>query len=156
MLDKKVEKNKVVSFEYILKLESGDVVDESHGEPIVYLHGAGQLIPGLEKGMEWMSIGEERDITVSPEDAFGQIDENAIQEIPKSAVGDHPIEVGMKFYADFGEGYNVPFYVKEVKDESVVIDFNHPLAGETLYFHVKVVDIRDATPEEIEHGHVHR
>ncbi len=155
MSDKKVEKNKVVSLEYTLKLESGEVVDESHGEPIVYLHGAGQLIPGLEKGMEGMSIGEERDITVSPEDAYGQIDENAIQEIPRSAFGDNPVEVGMKFYADFGEGHNVPFYVKEVKEESVVVDFNHPLAGETLYFHVKVVDIRDATPDEIEHGHVH-
>jgi len=156
MSEQKVEKNKVVSLEYTLRLDSGEVVDENPGDPIVYLHGAGQLIPGLEKGMEGMKVGEEKEIVVPPEEAYGEIDENAIQEIPKSAFGDNPIEVGMKFYADFGEGHSVPFYIKEIKDESVVVDFNHPLAGETLHFHVKVVDIRDATEEEISHGHAHQ
>ncbi len=156
MSDQKVEKNKVVSVEYTLRLDSGEVIDENPGDPIVYLHGAGQLIPGLEKGMEGMSIGEEKDIVVPPTEAYGEFDENAIQEIPRSAFGDNPIEVGMKFYADFGDGNSVPFYIKEVGEESVVVDFNHPLAGQTLHFHVKIVGIRDATAEEIDHGHVHQ
>ena len=151
----KVEKNKVVQIEYILRLPDGEVLDESKGEPLAYIQGIGQLIPGLEKGIEGMTLGEERDIVVQPEDAYGEYMEDALQEVPKSAFQDTPVQPGMSFNVRTTDGRTIPVTIKEVKEETVVVDFNHPLAGKVLHFWVKVVGLRDATPEELQHGHIH-
>lgn len=151
----RVEKNKVVKMTYILMDESGNVLEETGDEPVSFIFGVGQIIEGLERGMEGMVVGEERTIEVSPLDGYGEYDETAVQEVPKSLFGDTEPEVGMKFYAQTNDGHSIPVYIKEVKEDSVIIDFNHPLAGKNLKFKVKVVGIRDATEEELEHGHIH-
>ena len=151
----KVEKNKVVQIHYILRLPDGEVLDESGSQPFSFIFGQGQIIPGLERGIEGMSVGEERDVVLPPEEAYGEYDEEAIQEVPKSVFGDMEISVGMSFNARTPDGRTLPVTIKEIKEDSVIVDFNHPLAGQTLHFWVKVVGIRDATQEELEHGHVH-
>ncbi len=151
----KVEKNKVVQIEYILRLPDGEVLDKSEGQPLSYIQGIGQLIPGLEREIEGMTLGEEKDIVVKPEDAYGEYLEDAVQEVPKSAFQDTEVEVGMTFNVRTTDGRTIPVTIKEVKDDSVVVDFNHPLAGKTLHFWVKVVGLRDASLEELQHGHVH-
>lgn len=151
----RVEKNKVVRLQYILRLSDGEVLDESGDQPLVYIQGVGQIIPGLEKGVEGMMMGEERDVVVQPDDAYGEFREDALQEVPRSAFGDQEVVVGMAFNARTTDGKTIPVTVKEIKEDTVIVDFNHPLAGKTLHFWVKVVGLRDATPEELEHGHIH-
>lgn len=149
--------NRVVSFDYVLRLESGEVVDSSEGqEPLTYLHGHGNIIPGLERQMEGMAVGEERDIVVEPEEAYGPYIEGQdilvpLSEFPPGLVP----EVGMGLLVETPGGQQIPYFVTEVTEEAARLDPNHPLAGQRLYFHVKVVDVREATPEELAHGHVH-
>ncbi|HOP32547.1 MAG TPA: peptidylprolyl isomerase [Candidatus Hydrothermia bacterium] len=150
-----VEKNKVVGIEYTMLLEEGQVIDSTKGNPFVFLFGAGEVFPKLEEGIEGMSEGEERDIVLEPEDAFGEYDPEAIQIIPQQYFGDEVPVVGMQYFAHFEEGNEIPFSVKELKDGNVTIDFNHPFAGKKIKFHLKVTSIRDASPEELEHGHAH-
>lgn len=149
----KVGKNKVVQIEYILRLPDGEVLDKSEGQPLVYIQGVGQLIPGLEKGIEGMAVGEAKDIIIEPEEAYGEYMKDALQEVPRSAFQNTDVKVGMSFDVRTNDGRTIPVTIKEVKEESVVVDFNHPLAGKTLHFWVKVVGLRDATLEELQHGH---
>jgi len=151
----KVEAHKVVSMTFTLLNESGTVLEETGDEPISFIFGIGQLIEGLEKGIEGMKVGEEREVIVTPEEGFGIYDPDAVEDVPVELFGEVVPEPGMRFYAQTEDGRSIPVYVKEVKGNTVTIDYNHPLAGETLYFKVKILSIRDATPEEISEGHIH-
>ncbi len=153
----KVEKGSVVSVDYELHLGDGKVVDASEpGEPLAYIHGEGQIVPGLERALEGLSTGDARQVVVSPDDGYGAHDARGVQEVPRNAfpAGMDP-QPGMELVAQGPQGESVPFVIREVKPETVVIDLNHPLAGKTLHFAVTVREVRAATPDELEHGHVH-
>jgi FKBP-type peptidyl-prolyl cis-trans isomerase SlyD len=148
--------NKVVAINYTLTDPQGKVLDTSDGrEPLVYLHGRGGLIPGLESELEGKSAGEKLAVVVPPEKGYGLKDEAMIQSVPRSAfAGVADITPGTQFEARSPEGMRVVTVV-EADDKNVRVDANHPLAGVTLRFDVEIVDVRDASPEEMSHGHVH-
>ncbi len=153
----KVSKGSVVGVDYSLHLGDGQVVDASApGEPLQYLHGEGQIVPGLETALEGLAIGDRKQVVVSPAEGYGEHDPRGIQEVPKKAFppGFDP-QPGMELTAEGPQGEPVPFVVREVKPESVIIDLNHPLAGKTLHFDVTVREVREATDEEKAHGHAH-
>ncbi len=153
----RVEKGNVVSVDYELHLGDGKVVDASEpGKPLSYIHGEGQIVPGLERALEGLDVGEARKVVVEPDDGYGPHDARGVQEVPRSAFPTELVpQVGMELSAQGPQGETVPFVIKEVRPETVVIDLNHPLAGETLHFAVTVRGVRAATAEELEHGHVH-
>jgi len=153
----KVGNGTVVSMEYELHLGDGVVVDASEpGQPVEYLYGEGDLVPGLERALEGLSPGESRQVVVAPDDGYGEHDTRGVQEVPRKAFPENMApQAGMELVAQGPEGEAVPFVVREVKPETVVIDLNHPLAGKTLHFSVSVRGVRSASPEELEHGHVH-
>jgi FKBP-type peptidyl-prolyl cis-trans isomerase SlyD len=153
----KVGKGSVVSVDYELHLGDGKVVDASEpGSPLSYIHGEGQIVPGLERALEGLAAGDVRQVEVSPEDGYGMHDVRGLQEVPRSAFPtDMEPAPGMEIMAEGPQGEAVPFVVREVKPDAVVIDLNHPLAGKTLHFAVTIREVRDASAEELEHGHVH-
>ncbi|MGR5134531.1 peptidylprolyl isomerase [Vibrio alfacsensis] len=153
----KIEKNVVVSLAYKVMLEEGVVVDESTVDaPLDYLHGHNNLITGLENELEGKVAGDKFTATVTPEDAYGEHDDALVQRVPAEVFqGVDQIEVGMRFLADTDQG-PIPVEVTEVDGDEVVVDGNHMLAGQTLTFEVEVVAVREATAEEIEHGHIHQ
>ncbi|WP_455200279.1 FKBP-type peptidyl-prolyl cis-trans isomerase [Kaarinaea lacus] len=152
----KIEANKVVSIDYTLKDDDGNIVDTSSGaEPLVYLHGASNIIPGLETELAGKAVGEELSVRVAPEQAYGVRDDSKKQAVPKTMFGEEEIKVGAQYHAAGPDGQHLTVTVVDVSDEEVTVDANHPLAGYHLNFDVKVVDIREATQEEIDHGHVH-
>ena len=154
-----IGKNKVVAIDYTLTNPAGEVLDTSQGaEPLTYLHGVGGIIPGLERALEGKSAGEQVKVTVPPEQAYGVREEALVQDLPRKMFGDpgRPITPGMQFQGRTDRGTHVVTIVGVSTDgETVRIDANHALAGQTLVFDVKVVDVRDATQEEIDHGHAH-
>ena len=150
-----IAKNSAVSFNYTLKDAEGNVIDQSQGEPLAYLHGHNNIIPGLESQLEGKKAGDKLTAVVEPADAYGEYQEQAVQEIPRENFqGVDDIQPGMQFQSQ-AEGQMMLVTVKDVKDDVVVVDANHPLAGKQLTFDVEVVDVRDATEEELSHGHVH-
>ncbi|MCH8520041.1 MAG: peptidylprolyl isomerase [Nanoarchaeota archaeon] len=152
-----IEKNKVVSIHYTGTLEDGTVFDSSEGkEPLEFIFGVGQIIPGLEEGIDGLKVGEKKKIeNISPDKAYGPKLEEAMQEVPKSQLPeDLDVQVGMQLAAQGPQG-PIPVVIAEIKEESVVVDFNHPLAGKTLTFEVEVIALRDADQSELDHGHVH-
>ena len=151
-----VATNKAITIHYTLTNQAGDVVDSSRdGDPLAYIHGIGALVPGLEKELEGKSAGDSVAVTVQPDDGYGHKTSELIQSVAKEAFAfDGEIEVGMRFEAETDHGIEL-VEVIEVDDETVTIDANHPLAGEALNFDVNVMDVRDATDEELEHGHIH-
>ncbi len=152
----KVAKDLVVSLAYQVRTEDGVLVDESPvSAPLDYLHGRGALISGLEKALEGREAGERFDVGVEAEDAYGQYDDNLVQRAPKDVfVGVDDIQVGMRFLADTDQG-PIPVEITAIEDDEVVVDANHMLAGQNLKFNVEIVAIREATEEELVHGHVH-
>ncbi len=146
----------VVTIHYTLTDDAGEVLDDSRdGDPMIYLHGASNIIPGLEKELTGKITGATLKVTVSPEDGYGEHSPEAIQKVPRSNFeGVEDIQPGMQFQTESPEGVQV-IVVTEVSDTEVTIDANHPLAGKTLHFDVSVEGVRDATPEEIDHGHAH-
>ena len=146
----------VVQIHYTLKNDAGDVLDSSAGrEPLAYLHGAGNIVAGLENALEGKASGDKLNVRVAPEEGYGPRHDALVQDVPRDAFqGVDDIQPGMQFHA---QGPSGPMVVTVVKtgDDSVTVDGNHPLAGETLHFDVEVADVRDATEEEQEHGHVH-
>ena len=152
-----ITQNTVASIEYTLKDQEGEVLDTSEGrEPLTYLHGSGNLVPGLEAALEGNGEGDSVSVTVEPAEGFGERDENLIQQVPKTAFeGVDSIEAGMRFQASDENGQGRIVTVTEVADDQVTVDANHPLAGVPLNFNVNVVEVRAASDEEIEHGHVH-
>ncbi len=151
-----VEKDKVITIDYTLKDSDGQTIDSSEeSEPLVYLHGNDNLIPGLEKQLEGKKEGDKLSCVVHPGEAYGEYDENLVFTVKKSSFADpSKIEEGMQFEAHGEDGARVVTVVA-VKGDDVTVDANHPLAGEDLHFDVKVVGIREATAEELSHGHVH-
>lgn len=146
----------VVKMHYTLKNDAGEVIDSSSGgDPLEYLHGAGNIIPGLETALEGKAKGAKFNVTIPPEQAYGARDERLIQRIPKDQFPDPKrLTKGMRFQIN---GPNGPMIlaVMDVTDTEVVVDGNPELAGETLHFDVEVLDVRQATEEEVEHGHAH-
>jgi FKBP-type peptidyl-prolyl cis-trans isomerase SlyD len=146
---------KVVSIEYTLKNDGGEVLDTSVGRPpLAYLHGAGNIVPGLEKALAGKSAGEEFDVTVPPEEGYGQRSDQLVRNVPLRKLPDGKAHVGMRVRADTEQGPRI-LTVTAVKGDYATVDANHPLAGQTLHFSVKVVEVRDASEEELSHGHVH-
>lgn len=147
---------KVVTLHYTLTDNDGKVIDKSEDGSFAYLHGASNIIPGLEDALTGKSAGEEMSVSVSPEQAYGVRDESMLQQVPKNMFEDaSQIAVGTQFHAQGPNGEMLVVSVMEVQEEHVVVDGNHPLAGVELNFDVKIVDVRDASEEEMEHGHVH-
>lgn len=151
-----ISDKKVASIHYTLKDDTGEVIDSSQGaEPLTYLQGAGNIIPGLEQALAGKAVGDKLEVSVEPEQGYGEVHDEMIQTVPRDAFqGVESIEVGMRFQAQTAGG-PVSVVVTEVSDENVTVDGNHPLAGQNLHFTVEVVEIRDATDEELQHGHVH-
>lgn len=152
-----IEKHKVVSIDYSLKDDEGTLIDTSEGaDPLAYLHGMGNIIPGLENELEGKAVGDTLSVRIAPEDGYGERSDALTQIVPKNMFeGVEEIQVGMQFHAADGNGQTQVVTVAAVEGDDVTIDANHPLAGVHLNFDVKVVDIRDASQEEIEHGHAH-
>jgi FKBP-type peptidyl-prolyl cis-trans isomerase SlyD len=148
--------NTVAAFHYTLTDDNGQVVDSSEGrEPLTYLHATGQIVPGLEKQMEGRSVGDKFNADVSPEEGYGVHHDELIQEVPRDSFqGVDDIQPGMQFQGRGPQG-EINVTVTKVEGNTVYIDGNHPLAGQTLHFAVEVIDVRAATAEELEHGHVH-
>jgi len=152
-----ISKDRVVSIDYKLTDDSGNLMDSSEGsDPLAYLHGAGNIISGLETALVGKSVGEELSVRISPEDAYGVRDDSKQQAVPRELFGqEDEVKIGAQYQAEGPDGTHVSVTVIDVNDETVTVDANHPLAGYHLNFEVKIVDIRDATKEELEHGHVH-
>ncbi|MEY4210562.1 MAG: hypothetical protein RLZ92_942 [Pseudomonadota bacterium] len=147
--------NTAVSFHYTLTNNSGEQLDSSIGsEPLLYLHGAGNIIPGLEAALVGKKAGDKLNVSIEPEHAYGLIDENMVQVVSKKMFEGMDVEIGMQFHADVSYGSGV-ITITAIDGDDVTIDGNHPLAGEHLNFDVEVVDVRPATADEIAHGHIH-
>lgn len=149
--------NMVVSIHYTLKDDNGNVLDSSEGkEPLKYLSGGGNIIPGLEKALAGKAIGDSVQASIPPVDAYGERVDAGIQQVPRDAFAPgQEIEVGMMFQAQMPEGGTQNLTVAAVDGDNITIDANHPLAGQTLHFDVKIEDVREATEEEAAHGHAH-
>jgi len=147
-----VADNTAVSIHYTLTNDDGEVLDSSIGdEPLVYLHGQGNIISGLEKALHGKAAGDSFTVRIDAKDAYGEFDENKLQVLAREVFeGVDTIEVGMQFHADVGI-----VTVVNVEDDEITIDGNHPLSGLALTFAVEVVDLRPATKEELAHGHIH-
>lgn len=152
-----IAQNKIVTIHYnLMDAASGDVIESSENHPpMTYLHGAHNLIPGLEKALEGKSAGDQIEVTVAPEDGYGEHNEHGVHRMPKDTLKDMDnIEVGMVLTAETDNG-PANLQIIEVDETEIVVDANHPLAGVTLLFKVSVEAVRDATAGEVEHGHAH-
>jgi FKBP-type peptidyl-prolyl cis-trans isomerase SlyD len=151
-----IAKDKVVSIEFTLKDDQGNTLDSNEGgDLLLYLHGAGNIVPGLETKLEGLAVGAEVSVDVAPEDGYGPRDATLVSEIPKENFDDvDEIEVGDEFQAEDEESLFL-VTVTAVDEETVTVDGNHPLAGIALHFDVSIKEIRDATEDDLEHGHVH-
>jgi FKBP-type peptidyl-prolyl cis-trans isomerase SlyD len=153
-----ISKHKVVGIHYTLTNDGGEVLDTSDGrEPLVYLHGTGNIIPGLESALEGKQAGDNLSVAVPPAQGYGELIAELRQAAPRAAFGqDSQLEVGMRFRGQAGPDQPaVVFTITEIDGDNITIDGNHPLAGENLNFKVEILSVRDATPTEISHGHVH-
>jgi FKBP-type peptidyl-prolyl cis-trans isomerase SlyD len=138
-----ITSGKTVSIEYTLTLENKEVVDSNvGGEPLTFVHGSNQIIPGLETAMEGMKVGESKQVTVNPEDGYGPVIQEAIVEVEKEQLPEGARKVEAQVQAQGPDGQMLRGQVTELKDDKAIIDFNHPLAGKTLFFDVKVLDIQ--------------
>ncbi|HOX70225.1 MAG: peptidylprolyl isomerase [Dokdonella sp.] len=146
----------VASFHYTLTNDAGDVLDSSDGrEPLAYLHGAGNIVPGLEREMAGHVAGDRFSVDVAPEEGYGSYIDELVQIVPRESFnGVDDLAVGMQFQAQTGQG-PIAVIVTDIEGDEVTVDGNHPLAGETLHFAVEVTEVRAASDEEIRHGHVH-
>lgn len=144
-----VSKGKQVSLEYTLKLDDKNVLETNVGrEPMTYIHGQQEIVPGLEKALEGLSVGDQKHVTVKPVDGYGEVDPKAFQEVKKAQVPEKAWKVGAELEAKGPDGQSMFLRVTEVKADSLVLDFNHPLAGKTLYFDVKVLDVKTPSPSK--------
>ncbi|HZM25257.1 MAG TPA: peptidylprolyl isomerase [Anaerolineales bacterium] len=151
-----VEDGVVVSMEYTLHVD-GELLDSSEGQgPLQFLVGYGNIISGLEEEMRGMKIGDSKDVIVQPKDGYGEFDDEAFMQVPrKDFPKDMPMEVEAELTVRDDEGNARYARIESVEEETVTLNFNHPLAGDELHFHVKVVALREPNAEELEHGHVH-
>jgi FKBP-type peptidyl-prolyl cis-trans isomerase SlyD len=153
----KVKKDAVVEMHYTLKNDAGEVLGSTVGkDPTPFMHGHNHILAGLEKAVEGMKVGESCDVSLAPEDAYGVHDKEAIQEIPMKALeGIDKLEVGMNLQSKDQHGSPVTVRVLKITKKAITVDANHQLAGETLHFNVSIESVREATADELEHGHVH-
>jgi FKBP-type peptidyl-prolyl cis-trans isomerase SlyD len=148
---------KVITFNYTLKDESGNILDSTNDkEPFSFLKGSNQILPKLEEALDEMIIGSKKDVKIPANEAYGDYSNEAIQNVKKEQFPEGAeLNVGTRYVANSPDGKQMPFVITEVKENDVTVDFNHPLAGKDLEFQVELIDKRDATPEEAQHGHVH-
>lgn len=151
-----IETNQVVSIHYTLKGDAGEVIDSSAGgEPLAYLHGHGNLVPGLERELTGKNAGDKLQVKISPADGYGEYDPQLVQRVPRRALkGVGNVRVGMRLHAQTDHGPK-PVTVTQITGDMVTLDGNHPLAGKNLNFDVEIAAVRAATEEELSHGHVH-
>jgi FKBP-type peptidyl-prolyl cis-trans isomerase SlyD len=151
-----IETNHVVSIHYTLKGDAGEVIDSSAGgEPLAYLHGHGNLVPGLERELTGKNAGDKLQVKVSPADGYGEYDTQLVQRVPRRTLkGVGNVRVGMRLHAQTDHGPK-PVTVTQITGDMVTLDGNHPLAGKNLNFDVEIAAVRAATEEELSHGHVH-
>jgi len=157
-LPERVAEGQVVSLDYVLRLSDGQEIDRSEsGFPLQFVQGRGQIISGLESKLYGMAIGEQKQVSVAPSDGYGEFDPEDFTTVPRDAFPkDFDLEEGEDIQVqDPDSGQVKVAYVSEIRPDDVKLDFNHPLAGETLHFEVKVVALRMPTAEELAHGHVH-
>jgi FKBP-type peptidyl-prolyl cis-trans isomerase SlyD len=146
-----------VTLDYTLRLDDGQVIETTTGQKALeFLQGAGQLIPGLEQSLYGMAVGDEKEVEIAPADAYGEQDPDAFQLVPRDIIpADIELIQGMGLHLRDQSENVIEAYVADIRPDAVLFDFNHPLAGETLYFQVKISALRPATNEELTHGHVH-
>ncbi len=151
-----ISKDHVVEIDYTLTNDAGETLDSSQGgQPLVYLHGHQNIIPGLEKELEGKTLDDEIKTSVDPKEGYGVKSDELVTTVPKAELSSIPnLEVGMQLQAETDQGHQ-SFTIVKIEEENVVLDGNHPLAGQTLHFDVKVKSVRKATEEELSHGHVH-
>ena len=148
--------DKVVLIHYTLTNDKGETLDSSAGgDPLAYLHGQGNIISGLERALEGRKAGDKLSVRVEPADGYGVRDDDLVQQVPRRQFGGTSVSPGMQFHAQSPGGHQRVVTVTHIKGDMVTVDGNHPLAGEVLHFEVEVADVREATEEELEHGHVH-
>ena len=152
-----VDNDMVITLDYVLTLDDGDVVESTkEGMPLRFLAGHDEILPGLEDALFGLAVGDETAVTLAPEDAYGEYDPEAFEEVPVDQFpATENLEPGMPIGVQDESGEMFQAYISEVRSDTVILDFNHPLAGETLHFQVKVIDLRPATAEELDHGHSH-
>jgi FKBP-type peptidyl-prolyl cis-trans isomerase SlyD len=150
-----IAKHKVVTLNYTLTSDDGQVLDSSKGrDPLAYIHGTGSLIRGLEDALEGQERGAMLQVKVAPEQGYGRRDEALVHSVPRATLKEMDVQVGMRFQAQI-DGNDHILTVVDVQPDTVTVDGNHPLAGVPLNFDVAIVDVRDATPDELSHGHAH-
>lgn len=151
-----IKKDAIVSLTYTLKNSDGQELDQANADkPFAYLHGNKQIVPGLENALEGMTVGDKKEVTVSPEEGYGEFIPGLKMDVERSNFPkDIKLQAGMQFSAEVS-GKDRVFTVTGIEEDKVQVDGNHPLAGQTLHFAVEVVEVRDATQEELKHGHVH-
>jgi len=152
-----IAQDMVVSMHYTLTIDTGDVIDSSEGrEPLQFIYGHGMIIPGLEKELLSLKTGDKKSVTVQPEEGYGLVNEQLTQTVSRDQLPpDLEIKEGMSLTGRNEQGQQFEVLIKSVTDSDVVIDMNHPLAGKVLNFETEIVDIRTASSEELDHGHVH-
>jgi FKBP-type peptidyl-prolyl cis-trans isomerase SlyD len=152
-----LKSNQVVTMNFILKDDAGNVLDSTEGnEPFSFISGGNQILPKLEEKVGEMLIGSKKDVVLKPEDGYGTYQEDAVRIVKRSEFPeDIEIGKGMSFLAKSPQGKDMQFLVKEINGDDITVDFNHPLAGKTLHFNLELLNLRDATQEELDHGHVH-
>lgn len=153
----KIANGTVVSIDYKLHLGDGVAIDASEaGDPLTYMHGEGQIVPGLERELQGLGVGDSRNVVVQPVDGYGERNPQGLQPIDRKAFpADVELKPGLELGAVGPDGEVLQFTVHEVKGETVIIDTNHPLAGKTLHFDITIREVRESTEEEREHGHAH-
>lgn len=152
-----LKENLVVTMNFTLKDDQGNIVDSTAGqESFSFISGNKQILPKLEDKIGEMLIGSKKSVVLSAEDGYGEYKEEAVRTVNRSEFpADTEIEIGQGFFATAPDGKHVQFFIKKIDGENVEVDFNHPLAGKELHFEVELLDLREATAEELEHGHVH-
>lgn len=152
----KIAADTVVTLEYTLTDDSGEVIDASDGEPLEYLHGQGQLVPGLERQLEGHKAGETLAVDVLPAEGYGDHEPARVVQVERNELpADLDPEVGMELNTEGPNGEPITLWITDVSETEITLDGNHPLAGQTLHFNIEVRAVRAATEEELTHGHVH-
>ena len=153
---KKVEDNLVVTLDYTLTVEDEVMESTADGEPIQFIQGIGQIIPGLEEALYGLQVGDNKNILIQPEAAYGEYDPESIEVVKKEEFSEEvPLDVGTFLDLSDDDGEILSAQIIEEDEDTITLDFNHPLAGKTLTFEITVTDLRPATAEELDHGHVH-
>lgn len=151
-----ISDSKVVTLNYTLKDDDGNIIDQSHDAQFAYLHGAQNIIPGLENALTDKTKGDKVSVRIDPKDGYGERNDSMIQNVDRGMFDvEDELQVGQQFHAQGPDGQMLTVTVAQIEGDEVTVDGNHPLAGVHLNFDVEVMDVRDASPEEVDHGHVH-